>query len=118
MPSSHADSGNPCSGAPLRSNGASSLATAIAAPLRLVCLTTNDSNAAPKTLPSIVAGRAALTVLGPDQVKLTYDTVRAYAWDAILYVDQSIAWTYRRGIDPPTVETQSRLKTGVEISLK
>ena len=88
------------------------MATAIASPLRLVCLTTNDTSAAPKTLPSIIAGRAALTVLGPDQVKLSYDTVGAYAWDTIPYVDQSVAWTHRRGIDRPTVETLSWLKTG------
>ena len=94
------------------------MATAIASPLRLVCLTTTHSSAAPKTLPSIIAGRAALTVLGPDQVKLSYDTVGAYAWDTIPYVDQTVAWTYRRGIDPPTVETLSWLKTGVEISLR
>ncbi len=86
--------------------------------LRLACLTTNDTSAAPKELPSIVAARAVLTVLGPDQIRLTYDTAGVWIWGTVPFVDQPVAWMYRRGIDPPTVETLSRVKMDVDVALK
>jgi len=86
--------------------------------VRLACLATNDTSPTPKDLPSIIGARAVLTMLGLDQVKLTYDTLGFWKWGTVPFVDQPATWAYRRGMDPPTVETLSRLKTEVEIALK
>jgi len=85
---------------------------------RLACLATNDTSATPKDLPNILAARAVITILGPGELKLTYDTLGIWKWGTTPFVDQPIHWAYRRGIDPPTVETLSRLKTDVEVALK
>ena len=85
---------------------------------RLVCLAQSDTSPRSKTLPSIVAGRAILTILGPDKIQLSYDSVGFWKWGTVPFVDPAAMWAYRLGIDPPTVGTLSWLKTGVENSLK
>jgi hypothetical protein len=86
--------------------------------LRLVCLTQSDTTPRSKNLPTIVAGRAVLTILGPGQIRATYDSVGFWKWDTVPFVDQAAVWAYRRDINPPTVETLYRLSMDVEINLK
>lgn len=85
---------------------------------RLFCLAQSDTSPRSKTLPSIVAGRAILTFLGPDKIQLSYDSVGFWKWDTVPFVDKAAMWAYRRGIDPPTVETLYRLNMDVEINLQ
>jgi hypothetical protein len=38
--------------------------------------------------------------------------------DTVPFVDKAAVWAYRRGINPPTVETLYRLNMDVEINLE
>ncbi len=41
-----------------------------------------------------------------------------WKWDTVPFVDKAAVWAYRRGINPPTVETLYRLNMDVEINLE
>jgi hypothetical protein len=85
--------------------------------LRLMCLTSTDANEPPEVLPKIPAGRAIVTLLGPDEMKLEYDTAGMWSWGTTVFVDEPEVWMYKPGSGGPTVEILRRLKTDGEINL-
>jgi hypothetical protein len=86
--------------------------------LRLISLGTATAAAPPSELPTIVAGRAILTVVGPSEIKLVYDTAGAWAWGKVPFVDAAMGWSYRPGNGGPVPETLHKMQTTVDINLK
>jgi hypothetical protein len=70
--------------------------------LRLISLATATAVAPPRDLAVVIGARAILTVAGPNEIKLVYDTASGYAW----------------GNGGPVLETLSRMATTADINLK
>ena len=86
--------------------------------LRLRSLATATAVAPPKDLPVVIAARAILTVVGPNEIKLVYDTAGMYAWGKVPFVDDALGWAYRPGNGDPVPETIYKMQTTVDINLK
>jgi hypothetical protein len=85
--------------------------------LRLMSLTSTDATEPPEVLPTIIAGRAVLNLLGPDEMKLEYNTAGMWKWGTTVFVDDPEVWMYKPGSGGPTIEILRRLKTDGEIKL-
>jgi len=85
--------------------------------LRLMALTSTDATGLPQSHPTILAGRAVVTLLGPDEMKLEYNTAGIWKWGTTVFVDEPETWMYKPGSGGPTVEILRRLKTDGEIKL-
>ena len=85
--------------------------------LRLMCLTSTDATGPPDVFPTILAGRAVVTLPGPDEMKLEYNTAGIWKWGTTVFVDDPEVWMYKPGSGGPTIEILRRLKTDGEIKL-
>lgn len=85
--------------------------------LRLICLTQNDLNEPPMELPGIIAARAWLTVTGPDEIKLVYDTAGNWTWGTNPFVDAAAAWAYTPDSGVAVEEILHRFETVRPINL-
>jgi hypothetical protein len=86
--------------------------------LRLITPGTATAVAPPKDPPMVVGARAILTVVGPNEIKLVYDTAGMYAWGKVPFVDDALGWAYRPGNGDPVPETIYKMQTTVDINLK
>ena len=86
--------------------------------MRILSLGTATAEVPPKDLPMVVGARAILTVVGPNEIKLVYDTAGMYAWGKVPFVDSPVGWAYRPGNGGPVAEALYKMQTTVDINFK
>jgi hypothetical protein len=86
--------------------------------MRILAMGTASANVPPTELPNVTGARAILTVAGPNEIKLVYDTAGMYAWGKTPFVDSPLGWAYRPGSGDPTPETIYKMQATVDINLK